>query len=33
MKLIVDSCTDIPFKNIEKMNAYPIALKVNVDGT
>ena len=33
MKLIVDSCTDIPFKDIEKMNAYPIALKVNVDGT
>lgn len=33
MKLIVDSCTDIPFKNIEKMDAYPIALKVNVDGT
>lgn len=33
MKLIVDSCTDIPFKDIEKMNAYPIPLKVNVDGT
>lgn len=32
MKLIVDSCTDIPFKDIEKMNAYPIPLKVNVDG-